>query len=658
MQEKNMRLPEDGQAAPDPVPETSTDFPVIYQGLAATLSITAILWAADVFGRLGFAVYSEQFLALVVALSLGMVFLRDPLRNKSPFMAKLDAAFALISVGAALYLAVQYPTLVLRQLQMPLDGLVVSAILLVAILEGVRRTMGPLLVVVIVAIIAYGLLGHLVSGPLQTRYVPPERALMYLGVDAGGMLGFTLLIAATIVIAFILFGQVLLASGAGQFFNDLSLGLMGRQRGGSAKIAIVGSGLFGTISGVVVSNIVATGMITIRIMIEGGYRRTSAGAIEAVASTGGQILPPIMGAAAFLMAEILQVPYSDIVVAAAVPALLFYVAIFVQADLEAARNRIPPIAAHLIPALGQVMARGWLFFVPFAVVISCLFWFNLRADTAALYGAIAGVGVGIIASYGTQRLKPKELWGVLVRTGNAVIDVVMIAASAGYLIGMLNITGLGFGLSYSLVQLGSSNLFLLLLIAAVVCIILGMGMPTVGVYLVLSVMIAPALVDVGIPPIAAHLFIFYLGMMSMVTPPVGIAAFFAASIAQADKMRTALEAMRFGWVAYVIPFVFVVTPSLLLDASWQETLFDVSAAIAGVWLISCAAAGWFRGDLVGLPRILLGVIGVAFLWPDHIYFGAFHILDAVAVLALLIMIATRRRPAHPQAHQTLERTPE
>ena len=648
--------PDDGQehVSADKTPKALA---TICHVLAALLSLTAVLWAADAFGYLGLAPYTEQFLAAVLSLCLGIVFLRDPEGRRGRWRTRLDVTFALLASLSALYLTARYPTLVLQQLQMPLDGLIVSGVLLVAILEGVRRTMGPLLVVVIAAIIALGLLGHLISGPLQTRYVPPERVLMYLGVDSGGMLGLTLLIAATIVIAFILFGQVLLASGAGAFFNDLSLALMGRRRGGSAKIAIVGSGLFGTISGVVVSNIVATGVITIRIMIKGGYRRTSAGAIEAVASTGGQILPPIMGAAAFLMAEILQVPYTAIVVAALVPALLFYIAILLQADLEAARLRIPPVAEDLILPLSRVLRSGWPFFVPFAVVIVSLFWFGLRADTAAFYGAVAGLLVGLVAAYRTRRFALGDLWAILVRTGMSVIDVVLIAASAGYLIGMLNISGLGFGLSYSLVQLGSDNLFVLLVLAGAICIVLGMGMPTVGVYLVLAVLIAPSLVEVGVAPIAAHLFIFYLGMMSMVTPPVGIAAFFAASIAGADKMRTALEAMRFGWVAYVIPFVFVVTPSLLLEGRPVDIVADIAAAIAGVWLISSAAVGWFRGDLSGPWRLLIGMIGVAFLFPDHIVFGAWHVIDLGAILALAGVAALRWHSAAP-SDTSIERSME
>lgn len=620
---------------------------------AAIITLTAICWAADVASWFGVAVYTEQFLSTVLALSLAIVFLRDPSSNKSALRRIIDFAIAVGAAAAAIYLATNYADLLMRQMRMPADGLIVSGILLLAILEGVRRTLGPMLVVVIIVIIGFGLLGHMVTGPLQTRYVPPERVLLYVGLDSGGMLGITLLIATTIVIAFILFGQVLLASGAGHFFNDLALGLMGRRRGGSAKIAIVGSGLFGTISGVVVSNIVATGVITIRIMIQGGYRRTTAGAIEAVASTGGQILPPIMGAVAFLMAEILQVPYSEVVVAAIVPALLFYIAIFLQADLEAAKNRIPPIEESLIPGLRSVMRSGWPFIVPFAVVIVSLFWLNQRADTAALYGAIAGVLIGLINGYGDVRLKVVHLWRVMVGTGLTVIDIVLIAAAAGYLIGILNISGLGFGLSYALVQLGSSNLFLLLLIAGMICIVLGMGMPTVGVYLVLSVMIAPAIVDVGVDPIAAHFFIFYLGMMSMVTPPVGIAAFFAASIAGADKMKTALEAMRFGWVAYVIPFVFVVTPSLLLDGTWDEILLNGAAAIAGVWLISMAAVGWMRGDISWPFRLGIGLSGAAFLWPDHVYFGTWHALDLTAAVAATSLYFLRNwtHAAHPIQRQ-------
>ncbi|MEM9010918.1 MAG: TRAP transporter fused permease subunit [Pseudomonadota bacterium] len=609
--------------------------------VAAILTFSAILWAADVPSRLGFAPYSEQFLALVLALALVLVFLERPSR-----LRWLDYGLAALGGGAALWVMLAYPDLIARQMSVPLDGLILGLTLLVLVLEGLRRTVGWALVCVVLAIGAVGLLGHHIPGALQTREVAPERLLLYVGFDPNGLFGKVLLVAAAVVIAFVLFGQLLLKSGGANFFNDISIATMGRRRGGSAKIAVVASGLFGSISGVVVSNIVATGVVTIRMMTRAGYRPHQAAAIEAVASTGGQIVPPVMGAVAFLMADILQRPYAEIVVAAIVPALLYYVAVFAQADLQAAKDEIALVDPEEIPEVRQVLKRGWVFAVPFAAIVLALFTFGQRPETAALWGAGTALLIGLAIGYG-KRMGWREIGAAMVETGRAVTDIIMIAAAAGFIIGVLNITGLGFGLTWVLVDLGGENLFLLLLIAALICIILGMGMPTVGVYLLLAVLIAPSLVESGVDPIAAHLFIFYLGMMSMVTPPVAIGAFFAASIAEAAPMRTAITAMRYGWTAYVIPFLFVFSPTLILHGTAGAILVDVLTAMIGVYAVSAAAVGWLRGRLALWQRAALAVAGALILAPSAsvwVTVAGIGLLVALWVLPARAAGALRKAP--------------
>ncbi|MEM8654300.1 MAG: TRAP transporter fused permease subunit [Pseudomonadota bacterium] len=601
------------------------------RGLAICLTLVAVAWAADLPGRVGLAPYSEQFLALVLALSLALVFLTRPSR-----FAALDIVLALAGMGTALWVTWDYPRLIAEQISMPPDALWLGGALCLLVLEGLRRCTGWPLVIVVLTIALIGIVGHLIPGALQTREVAPNRLLMYVAYDANGLFGLTLLVAASIVIAFVLFGQLLLKSGGADFFNDIAMALMGRQRGGAAKIAVVASGLFGSISGVVVSNIVATGVVTIRMMTRAGYRPHQAAAIEAVASTGGQIVPPVMGAVAFLMADILQMPYTHIVVAAIVPALLYYVAVFAQADLQAARDEIALVDPSEIPAKGQVFARGWVFLLPFAVIIAALFFFGQRPETAALWGAGAALLVGIAKGY-QARISLPQIIAAFEETGRSVVDIIMIAAAAGFIIGILNVTGLGFGLTFVLVDLGGENLFLLLLIAAGVCIILGMGMPTVGVYLLLAVLIAPSLVQSGVEPIAAHLFIFYLGMMSMVTPPVAIGAFFAASIADARPMQTALTAMRYGWVAYVIPFVFVFSPTLILSGAPALIAWDVATAIIGVYLISAAATGWLRGPLTTLSQIIIAAAGLCLLYPSTLPWALGSTVAGAALLAGILL---------------------
>jgi TRAP transporter 4TM/12TM fusion protein len=589
--------------------------------LGGTLTLLSLAQAADIGSRLGYSYYTEQFLAVVLGLSLGLVFLgKDAAgrRRAGRVQRILDPVLGVAGLALSFYVAWFYPSLVGRAMMLPWDALAAGSLLFLLVLEALRRCVGWVLVIVVLAICAYGLIGHLVPGVLQTREVAPARMAVYLAFDPNGLLGLTLNVAATVVIAFVFFGQILLYSGGAGFFNDIAMATMGRRRGGAAKISIVASGLFGSISGVVVSNIVATGVVTIRLMVNSGFRRTTAAAVEAVASTGGQIAPPVMGAVAFLMADILQKPYSEIVVAAIVPALLYYVSLFAQADLLAAKQDIRPIEGEEIPPMSQVMARGWVFLIPFAAIVAALFWFNQRAETSALWGALAAMAIGLTCGYGRLRMSLRNLWDCMVETGAAITDIVMISAAAGFIIGVLNVTGLGFAVTYALVDLGQGNLFVLLLISAAVCLVLGMGMPTVGVYLLLAVLVAPSLIESGVEPIAAHLFIFYLGMMSMVTPPVGIGAFFAASIAKAPPMATAIESMRFGWTAYIIPFLFVFSPALLLIGDPLDSLLAVVTAVLGVYAISAAFIGWLHGPAGPLLRLAIAAAGIALLLPPGI----------------------------------------
>lgn len=626
--------------------------PLIVGILAGLLTVLTVFQAADLPSRLGYSYYTEQFLALVLGLSLALVFLTKPARKQDRPGAPLDWLLALVGLGLGLYVAVAYPGLVSRAMSLPADALIIGALLFVLVLEGLRRTVGWTLVIVVAVIVGYGLIGHLVPGVLQTRQVAPERMAVYLAFDPNGVLGLTLNVAATVVVAFVLFGQLLLRSGGAEFFNDIAMATMGRQRGGAAKISIVASGLFGSISGVVVSNIVATGVVTIRLMVQSGFRRTTAAAVEAVASTGGQIAPPVMGAVAFLMADILQKPYSEIVVAAIVPALLYYVALFAQADLQAAKQQIRPLDTEDIPATRAVLGKGWVFILPFAAIVAALFWFNQRAETAALWGGAMALGIGLTTGYGATRMKLRELWDAAQETGFSIVDIIMISAAAGFIIGVLNVTGLGFAATFALVGLGKGSLLTLLLISAVVCLVLGMGMPTVGVYLLLAVLIAPSLVQSGVEPIAAHLFIFYLGMMSMVTPPIGIGAFFAAAIAKAPPMATAWESMRFGWTAYIVPFLFVFSPALLLIGKPMEIALAVVTAVLGVYAISAAFVGWLHGPTGVLRRVLTGLAGVALLLPPGVGGSKTLWINAAGFVALALLWRLGRaelaRVPHPE----------
>ena len=471
-----------------------------------------------------------------------------------------------------------------------------------------------------------------------------QQLAFYLVWDPGSMLGLPVLVAATIVIAFVFFGNLLFASGGSAFFTDIALSLMGRYRGGSAKIAVTASCLFGMISGSAVSNVASVGVLTIPLMRRGGYPAHVAAAIESVASTGGQLMPPVMGAAAFLMAEFLQIPYKDVAIAAALPSLLYYYALFIQADLLAARAGLQSIDMHEVPPLRQVLRQGWHFLLPFAMLIYGLFWLNWSPELAALAASAVLVVTGSTLGYGDKRLKIGDAFRALHTTGLVSLDLLMITAAAGFIIGVLNITGLSFALTLMLVQIGSNSLWLLLVLAALVSIVLGMGMPTVGVYVLLAALVAPAMVKIGLSPMASHMFVLYFGMMSMITPPVALAAYAAASLAHTDPMKTGWTAVRFGWIAYIIPFLFVRAPSLLLEGTLMSVITALFTALIGVWLICAAFAGYAVRPLAMPMRVGFGVAGLLLFipadalphgeWTDFIGLGLGAILLAREMLAV------------------------
>jgi TRAP transporter 4TM/12TM fusion protein len=604
----------------DPAPAASLSGSVRWLVAAgATLLTLASFGFALQFYRnvLGLLLFNEQFLAGMLALGLALVYLSQPMRRGAPrpFVPWYDWILATLGLIAGGYLAVRFPTLSEEMTSRPLDGLIVAFIIIPLVIEALRRMVGSALVIVIICFLAYAMVGHLVPGQLAGRPVKLTQLAYYLAWDPGSMLGLPMMVATTIVIAFIFLGQLLFASGGSAFFTDIALALMGRYRGGSAKIAITASSLFGMISGSAVSNVASVGVITIPLMRRGGYPAHIAAAIEAVASTGGQLMPPVMGAAAFLMAEFLQVPYRDVAIAAALPALLYYYALFIQADLLAARVGITRLEDTQIPAIGSVLKRGAHFLLPFVVLIVALFWLNWSPELSALAGAALLVVNGMLIGYGDKRLSLRDIVKALHSTGMASLDLIMITAAAGFIIGVLNITGLSFSLTLMLVHVGSGNILVLLLLAAIVSIVLGMGMPTVGVYVLLATLVAPAMVQVGLSPMASHMFVMYFGMMSMITPPVALAAYAAASLAQTDAMKTGWAAVRFGWIAYIIPFLFVRAPSLLLEGGIMSVVLATLTALAGVWMICAAFAGYSTRPIGWAARIAFGIAGLLMFIP-------------------------------------------
>ncbi len=633
-------------------PQSAVARRLVFVG-ASLLTLASIAFALQLYRNvLGLLLYNEQFLAGMVALAMALVYLTQPLhrgarRGDIPWF---DWLLAGLSVVIGCYLAVRFPALSEDMTARPVDGLIVGFITIPLVVEALRRVVGLSLTVIVLVFLLYAPLGQFVPGALAGLPVTVPQLAFYLVWDPGSMLGLPVMVAATIVIAFVFFGNLLFASGGSAFFTDIALSLMGRYRGGSAKIAVTASCLFGMISGSAVSNVASVGVLTIPLMRRGGYPAHVAAAIESVASTGGQLMPPVMGAAAFLMAEFLQVPYRDVAVAAALPSLLYYYALFIQADLLAARSGLQSIDMQDVPPARQVIKQGWHFLLPFALLIYGLFWLNWSPELSALAASGALIVTGMTLGYGGKRLKFADIFRALQATGLVSLDLLMITAAAGFIIGVLNISGLSFALTLLLVQVGANSLWLLLVLAAIVSIILGMGMPTVGVYVLLAALVAPAMVKIGLSPMASHMFVLYFGMMSMITPPVALAAFAAASLAGTDPMRTGWTAVRFGWIAYIIPFLFVRAPSLLLEGTLESIVVSFVTALIGVWLI-CAAFSGYATRVLSLPmRIGFGLAGLLLFIPGDAFKDA--IWTDIAGLALAAVLLAREFMATRLRRQT------
>lgn len=615
--------------------------------LAAALVALSLGWLLELPRLAGLTLFVEQPLAAAAGLSLAVaaVVLASGARP-AVFWLAVAAGAALLAI--CLFIAWAYPWLSIRAALRPAWLVALSTVLVVGLLVALWRTVGAMIALVVTVFVGFVLAGPLLGIPSTA----PTRLPIYLVLDPNGLLGLPLRVAVEIVIPFVLFGELLRLTGGGDYLTGLATAIFGRYRGGSAKAAVGASALFGTISGNAVSNVVGTGIVTIPMMKRTGFRPAVAGAVEAAASTGGQLLPPVMGSAAFVMADYLRVPYSEVLIAAAVPALLYFAAIFVQVDRIAARDGIRGLAREDLPPLGRTVVGGLHFLVPFVVLFVAFIAFDTRPQAAVLMALAALVVVAVLRPYEGRRLGPRMLLEAVVATGLSAAPLVLVTAAAGLIIGVVSLTGLGFSLAGSAIAASGGNAFLLLVFVALVAIVFGMGMPTVAVYVVLATVLGPALVDVGIPELQAHLFILYFGMMSMLTPPVALASITAAKIAGTDLWRTSFEAVKLAWVAYLIPFLFAFSPALVLRGTPIEDGIAAATAFVGTAAVSVAAVGHFGGHLSPAVRIAVAVLGLGLVLPPGL--GAFalvaNILGGAGLVALVVF--RHRLVAAPDAPRT------
>jgi TRAP transporter 4TM/12TM fusion protein len=619
---------------------------LLVSALIISITLLGAGWALELQRFSPVPVFKEQFLALVMTLSLVAIFLgvktsRSESGGSIPWHDWIGAALGLITGG---YVTVFYRDLVFDMGTLSPERYVLGAIAVLLVIEATRRMTGWTLIVLAVIALTYAKFSHLAPGLLNVPSPAWERLAIYLYLDSNGMLGTPLAVTATIIIPFILFGRVLYAVKGDQALTDFALVTMGRLRGGPAKVAVIASTLFGTVSGSAVSNVVMDGPITIPMMKRAGYPAHLAAAIESVASTGGQIMPPVMGITAFLIADFLQISYAEVVLAAIVPALLYYIALFIQIDLEAARRGIKGLPVESLPTWGVVLRTGWVFAVPITLLLYTLVWEGWQPQESAMLAVGATILVGFVRA--ETRPTVSGLIDALYHTGRTILDLAAITLIAGIVIGALQISGLSFNFSLLLLEIAGNSKLLLLFLTAIVCIILGMGMPTGIIYVMLAVLVGPALAEMGVVPIAAHLFLFYFGMMSMVTPPVALATFAAASIAQSDLWKSGWAGVRLGIVAYVVPFVMVYQPGLVLVGSAFEIVAAIGSCVIGVFMLSYGAVGYAVGPLGPIARVVMFAAGAAImLTPVTGAVLNISILSGALIAGIVAALAGGRRAA-------------
>jgi len=577
--------------------------------LVTALGLTAVLDLPMSIG--GISIFPHQYLGAFWGLMSCLTFLTFPVSKKVGGPRGYDLALAALSLILGVFVAVWYPEIMMTIGLLTPMRTVLGVLAIFVVLESTRRVAGLPLVVICGVFILYGHFGALFPGTLATSGLAWDRLINLLFLGADFLFGTPLRIAVLVVFAFILFGQVLFATGAGDVFLDMAQGIMGRHRGGPAKAAVVASGLFGSISGSAVANVVSTGVITIPLMKRTGYRPEFAAAVEAVASTGGAIMPPVMGAAAFVMTEFLGTSYSAVVLAALVPALAYYSALLLMIDLRAVNSGLKGMPREEIPRIAPVLRHGWIYLIPIIVLVASIFFYNIDVSKAALYACASNLVLGLLRPKGREAVRLHRLVQLCAGVARAMVQITAVCAAAGLVVGLVAYTGLGVALAQALVDVAGHSLLLLALGTAAASAILGMGMPATACYILVAVLMAPTLVTAGVQPLLAHLFVFYFGNLSFLTPPVALAVYAAAAIAEAPFIPSCWQAIRLALAGYIVPFIFLYKPGMALMGSPAEiawSLFDTAVAVV---LLAVSLEGrWFRR----LPWWVCGVLfGAALL---------------------------------------------
>ncbi len=569
--------------------------------------------------------------SLHVSMMLALCFIMYPFSKRSDFkhVSWWDWLLVVLSISVAVYVWVDYLGVVERAGMPNTPDLVVATLLTVLVLEAARRSAGWALPVLSLLFIAYGLFGRSVPGVFGHRGYTWMQLSNHFFANTEGIFGTSVSVAASYIFLFILFGAVMGKSGMGSFFNDLAMALAGHTKGGPAKVAVLSSGLLGSINGSAVANVVTTGAFTIPLMKKTGYSKDFAGAVEASSSVGGQLLPPVMGAAAFIMAEILSVPYSTIIIHAAIPALLYYLGIIVQVQLRAGKTNLVGLPKDRLPLVKNVMKDKGHLLIPIFLLLYLLLFSGTTVVFSAVITIVATILVASLKK--STRMSFKDVCDAFADGATQTVAVAIACACVGIIIGVTSKTGFGLTMANTIITLGGKSLVITLVFTMITCMILGMGVPSIPAYIITATVAAPALAKLGIPVIAAHMFSFYYAMFANLTPPVALAAFAAAGVSGGDPMKTGFAAVKLAIAGFIVPFMFVYSPQLLLiDTTFLEGLRVAVGACIGVFMIGVATEGYLFTKTNALMRLIAAAGALALidsgLYTDIIGLGVLILL--------------------------------
>ncbi len=556
--------------------------------------------------------------------------------------APIDWILSAVSIASGVYFAINAHGITTRipQLdELSTLALVVGTAVFLLTIEATRRTTGLGLTIVVLIFVAYNLLGHRLTGVIAHGYFSFVDFIEITIFTTQGVMGAPIRVAATYAFMFVLFGTFLSKTGGSDFFFNLAAAVSGRRTGGPAKIAVISSGLYGMLSGSSVSDVVTTGSITIPMMQKLGYSTSFAAATEVSASTGGSLMPPVMGAAAFIMVEYTGVSYPEIALSALVPALLYYLAVYTQVHLRAQKLNLVGMPKDQIPKLSSTFRDGWAFLIPLAILIVALA-LEYSPTYVALFGTSAVLALAIVR-WRRSGFSPAVFYDGLAETTARILTAAGACAAAGLVIAGLTVTGLSQKFAHLVYAMSGASLFPTLVVAAALTLVLGLGMPTVAAYILSVILIGPTLTGLGVPALAAHMFVLYYAVLSALTPPVAVAAYAAAAIADGNPIQIAAAAVRLSVVAFVVPFAFVYGQELLLIGEPVNIAIAVVTAAAGVIALSAAVEGYFRGPLPWWIRLLVAAAGLCLIFPS--LYSAIAGVAVVAALVLAGQLARHRR---------------